>query len=96
MQLIFFKIDKCTGMKNNGSRDLMVVTREAFVSPEFLEAETTWLNEILNKVEDKVNVAAVCEVIDLNKYKIISKKNRIVDLLCTPRHKPFVFLYNKN
>lgn len=74
----------------------MVVTKDGAISPELLEAETHWLNATLNKVEALRNVAAACEVIDMNRYRIVRKQHRVMEVMASGRHRPFIFVYNKN
>ncbi len=74
----------------------MVVTRMAELTPELLEAEMHGLNSMLNKVEGIRNVAAVCEVFDINRFKVHRKSEKVMDALKTSENKPFVFLFNRN
>ena len=83
-------------MRNKAARDLMVVGREAFVSPDVLEAEANRLNEMLNKVEVLSNVAIAMEVADLNRYKMIRQSAKVYRYLLDSHDKPFVFFLNKN
>jgi len=83
-------------MRNKAARDLMVVGREAFVSPDVLEAEANRLNEMLNKVEVLSNVAIAMEVADLNRYKMIRQSAKVYRYLLDSNDKPFVFFLNKN
>jgi hypothetical protein len=83
-------------MQNKGSRDLMVVLKEAHVAPEILNAETEWLNAILNRVESTRNLAISCEIINLNRYKIEKRFDKVIAQLNEKANKPFVFIFNKN
>ncbi|MCU0375166.1 MAG: hypothetical protein MUF24_07645 [Chitinophagaceae bacterium] len=83
-------------MRNKAARDLMVVGREAFVSPDVLEAEANRLNEMLNKVEVLSNVATAMEVADLNRYKMIRQSSKVYRYLLDCPEKSFVFFLNKN
>ncbi len=74
----------------------MVVTRTAGITPELLEAEMHWLNNVLNKIEDIRNVAAVCEVFDVNRYKVYRKSDKVITHLKTREEKPFIFVFNRN
>jgi hypothetical protein len=83
-------------MRNKAARDLMVVGRESFVSPEVLEAEANRLNDLLNKVEVLSNLAIALEVADLNRYKMIRQSSKVYRYLLDCSHKSFVFFLNKN
>lgn len=74
----------------------MVVAKDGYITPELLEAETHWLNNTLNKVEALRNVAAACEVIDMNRYRIVRKQQKVMEVMATGKHRPFIFVYNKN
>jgi|694.fasta_scaffold12901_4 hypothetical protein len=79
-----------------GNRDLMVVLREDHADAEWLYAETEWLNIMLNKVEATANLAHCCEVLNLSRYKIEKKYDKVYKALNTKDLKPFVFIFNKN
>lgn len=79
-----------------GNRDLMVVLREANLAPELLQAETEWLNTILNRVEQPRNVAVCCELLNLNRYKIEKRPDKVYDAVVARNLKPFIFIFNKN
>lgn len=83
-------------MKYYGNRDLMVVIREAHADAEWLNNETEWLNQILNRVEATGNLARSCEVINLSRYKIEKRYDRVLKALNTKDPKPFIFVFNKN
>lgn len=83
-------------MNNNRGRDLMVVLREANLAPDMMEAETEWLNGILNEVELPGNVAICCELINISRYKIEKKYQKILDAIVSKNLQPFHFIYNKN
>jgi hypothetical protein len=58
--------------------------------------EVEVLKDLLYAVENVFNVARSTEVIDLNIYRISSKKFTVVRQLCEPQPHPFVFIVNKN
>ena len=74
----------------------MVVLKEAQMAPEILNAETEWLHTILNRVESNRNLAFSCEIINLNRYKIERRYEKVYASLHEKTLKPFVFIFNKN
>lgn len=74
----------------------MVVTRSAELTPELLEAEMHWLNNVLNKIEGIHNVAAACEIFDVNRFKIYRKSDKVITHLKSGEEKPFIFVFNRN
>ncbi len=83
-------------MQNNGNRDLMVFIKDAHIAPDMLNAETEWLNTILNSVESTGNLAFCCEVLNLSRYRIEVKYEKVLKTLCNKKTPPFVFIFNKN
>jgi len=83
-------------MEHSGNRDLMVVLREANLAPELMQAETEWLHSLLNRVEMPRNVAQCSEVINLTRYKVEKKFDKVLKEVLSPNEKPFVFLFVKN
>lgn len=83
-------------MENAINRDLMIVQREANLAPEIMEAESQWLHTLLNRVEMPRNVALCSEVINLTRYKIEKKFDKVLKELISPLEKPFVFVFVKN
>lgn len=84
-------------MKENATnRDLMVVLREANLAPEIMEAETQWLHNLLNRVEMPRNVALCSEVINLSRYKIEKRFEKVYKELASGEERPFVFVFVKN
>jgi hypothetical protein len=83
-------------MQNNGNRDLMVVLKDANIAPDVLNAETEWLNSILNTVESTRNLAYSCEILNLTRYKVERKYDKVLKALSEKPPRPFVFIFNKN
>ncbi|HSK13966.1 MAG TPA: hypothetical protein VK907_12185, partial [Phnomibacter sp.] len=80
-------------MIHNANRELMVVLRSANMAPEVMEAETAWLNNVLNSVESPRSVASCSEVLDLTRYKIEKRFERVRKFVMERKKKPFVFLF---
>ena len=81
---------------NKFNRDLLVLFKEELMNPQAIEHEVEMLHELLYSVERIDNLIVAHEVINLNKYKIISDKNIIRMTLRQNELKPFIFLNNKN
>ena len=81
---------------NNINRDLLVMFNQELMSPQAIEQQVELLHELLLDVERMENLAIAHEVVDLNKYKVISKYNVIKDTIRMQELKPFIFLNCKN
>ena len=81
---------------NNPNRDLLVLFKQELMTQQAMEHEVSLLHDLLYNVERLDNLVAAHELIDLNKYKIISKQILIKRYLRIGKEKPFVFLNNKN
>ena len=81
---------------NKFNRDLLVLFKEELMNPQAIEHEVELLHELLYSVERIDNLIIAHEVINLNKYKIVSDKNVIRITLRQNELKPFIFLNNKN
>ena len=81
---------------NKFNRDLLVLFKEELMNPQAIEHEVEMLHELLYSVERIDNLIVAHEVINLNKYKIISDPNVIRQIFSQRELKPFIFLNNKN
>ncbi len=81
---------------NKFNRDLLVLFKEELMNPQSIEHEVELLHELLYSVERIDNLIVAHEVINLNKYKIISDKKVIQVMLRENELRPFIFLNNKN
>ena len=81
---------------NKFNRDLLVLFKEELMNPQAIEHEVEMLHELLYSVERIDNLIVAHEVINVNKYKVISDKNTIRMTLRHNELKPFIFLNNKN
>lgn len=84
------------GFMNKSNRDLLVMFKQELMTPQAIEHEVELLHELLFTVERLDNVVKAHEVMDLNKYKIITKDFEIKNFFRLQKEKPFVFLNNKN
>ncbi len=81
---------------NKFNRDLLVLFKEELMNPQSIEHEVEMLHELLYSVERIDNLIVAHEVINLNKYKIISEKKVVQATLRENDLKPFIFINNKN
>jgi hypothetical protein len=81
---------------NRPNRDLLVLFKQELMSPQAMEHEVELLHELLHAVERSENVITAHELIDLTKYKIVTKPNLIRMAFRQKEDRPFVFLNNKN
>jgi len=81
---------------NRINRDLLVLFNQELMSPQALENEVELLHELLYNVERLDNLALAHEVLDFNKYKVITKHSILRDVIRLQELKPFVFLSCKN
>lgn len=81
---------------NNPNRDLLILFNQELMTPQAIEHEVELLHELLYGVERIENLIIAHEVIDLNKYKVISKAPELRSTLRQRQLKPFVFLNCRN
>ncbi len=81
---------------NSTNRDLLVLSKKASLDPAELEHEVEQLHEILFRAENIRNFCIVSELIDINRFKIITKPLKIERFLREHKLKPFQFISNKN
>jgi hypothetical protein len=77
-------------------RDLLVLIKDESHIPHSIDAEVEMLHEMLYHVETIENLCVATEIIDLNKFKVITRPALIAKLLRQKELKPFQFLNNKN
>jgi len=81
---------------NNINRDLLVMFNQELMSPQAIEHQVEKLHELLFDVEHMDNLAQAHEVLDLNKYKVISKHAVVKNIIREQELTAFVFLNCKN
>lgn len=81
---------------NPRNRDLLVFTKKVIMNKAEFERQIEQLNDLFYLVETSNAACIANEVIDLNRYKIITKLNRVRAVLQSDYLKPFVFISNKN
>jgi hypothetical protein len=81
----------------SANRDLLVMFRQSSMTQKDIDREVLLLNELLFTTERLDNFVKAHEVLDLNKYKIISNPVAIKKIIRQNKLiKPFVFFSNKN
>ena len=84
-------------MKNKRlNRDLLVLFKQEFKSPQAIEFEVEWLHDLLYDVEQVDNFVLAHEIIHLNRLKVLQTSFEIKKLLRNRKEQPFVFLSCKN
>ena len=81
---------------NNPNRDLLVLFNQEMMTPRAIEHEVELLHQLLYSIEGIENLSIAHEILDLNKYRIISKPAPLRKLIRRSVLKPFVFLNCKN
>jgi len=77
-------------------RDLLVIAKKNGMTGYELALEVANLQELLYHVECPDAFCKANDIIDLNRYKIISKPHLILQIVKERTLKPFVFIMNKN
>ena len=81
---------------SNTNRDLLVLSKSLIHNEAALDYEVKCLHKILLEVENIFQFCIAHEVIDVNRYKIISKPFLVQQALEQRFKKPFVFMNCKN
>ena len=77
-------------------RDLLVLIKDDSHIPHSIDAEVEMLHQLLYHVETMENLCIATEIIDLNRFKLITKKIILAKMLRQPELKPFQFVNYKN
>lgn len=80
----------------SSNRDFLVLVKDENIDDHLIKSQLESLNQLLYWYESDVNCLNSYEVIDVDKHRIITNKNKIQKALNKPTDQPFVFLYNKN
>jgi hypothetical protein len=81
---------------NNPNRDLLVLFNQELMTPQSIEHEVELLHQMLYGIERMENLIIAHEVIDLNRYRIVSKPLLLRKFIHQQELKPFIFLNCKN
>lgn len=77
-------------------RDLLVLSKNTAADQREIDSELEKLHELLFTVECVENFCLANEIIDVNKYRIISNPIKIEKIISKNKMKPFQFINNKN
>lgn len=78
------------------NRDLLVLTKQEFLTEEQAAQVVAGLNRILGPVENWAAFCVANEIIDINKHKIVTKTHLVKQILQDKPNKAFIFICNKN
>ncbi len=81
---------------NSAKRDLLVLSKNVSTNQKEMDLEVEKLHNLLFHVESLENLCVANEIIDLNKYKIITNPGKLKKILIKNKIKPFEFINNKN
>ena len=81
-------------MLKSPNRDLLVLTKNQFLTEQAMEQEVECLNKILVKAECPESFCTAHELVDRN--RITQKSLKIIRAIQKSELKPFRFLINKN
>lgn len=81
---------------NKSNRDLLVLNCQDAGNPEIKEQKMQHLHELLFQAERLDNYVKAHELIDLNRYKILSGSFELKKWVRKKKNTPFVFLNNLN
>lgn len=70
--------------------------KQELMTPQAIEHEMSFLHQLLYDVEGTESFVRAHELIDMNRYKIISKPVALRKAIRQTKNKPFVFWNNKN
>jgi hypothetical protein len=77
-------------------RDIILLRRETFPSQRSIELEVKLLNSMLQAIENSEKMICTFELIDLNRFRVISQSHLLSRSIKATTQKPFEFLINKN
>jgi hypothetical protein len=77
-------------------RDLLVLIKDESHIPHSIDAEVEMLHEMLYHVETIKNLCVATEIIDLNRFALVTKPHLVAKLLRQRELKAFQFVNNKN
>ncbi len=78
------------------NRDLLVLFKDKSMSEQAIEWEVDRLNRLLFTVESPHHLCVSCEILDLDKRKVVRSRRHIETILREKHRKPFIFVNNLN
>jgi hypothetical protein len=89
-------IKKLLSDMKNKRRDLLVLLNNEHRSQEAIDHEVEWLHDVLYHVEELENFCKAHELIDLNRYRIVTRTGLVKKAVLRKDFKAFEFISNKN
>jgi hypothetical protein len=78
------------------NRDLLVLVKDEHMNEQLMEQELEQLNDLLFHFETIESFCIAHEVFDVNKHKILYKKDTMQKIVRQKELRPFIFICNKN
>ncbi|MEY4885320.1 MAG: hypothetical protein RL151_629 [Bacteroidota bacterium] len=78
------------------NRDLLVLFKDKSMSEQAIEWEVDRLNRLLFTVESPDHMCVSCEILDLDKRKVVRSRRHVESILKDKNRKPFIFVNNLN
>ena len=78
------------------NRDLLVLVKDEHMNEQLMEQELEQLNDLLFQFETIESFCIAHEVFDVNKHKILYKKDTMQKIVRQKELRPFIFICNKN
>jgi hypothetical protein len=78
------------------NRDLLVLVKDEHMNEQLMEHELEQLNDLLFQFETIESFCIAHEVFDVNKHKILYKKDAMQRIVRQKELRPFIFICNKN
>ena len=78
------------------NRDLLVLVKDEHMNEHLMEHELEQLNDLLFQFETIESFCIAHEVFDVNKHKILYKKDTMQKIVRQKELRPFIFICNKN
>jgi hypothetical protein len=78
------------------NRDLLVLVKDEHMNEQLMEHELEQLNDLLFHFETIESFCIAHEVFDVNRHKILYKKDTMQKIVRQKELRPFIFICNKN
>jgi hypothetical protein len=78
------------------NRDLLVLVKDEHMNEQLMEHELEQLNDLLFQFETIESFCIAHEVFDVNKHKILYKRDSMQKIVRQKELRPFIFICNKN
>ena len=78
------------------NRDLLVLVKDEEMNEQSMEFELEQLNDLLFHFETIESFCIAHEVFDINRHKILYRKEKMQKIIREKELKPFIFICNKN